>query len=295
MKKKLNFYVDFIKKKFIEREINLLAKKYIKGNYYRIATISYDGISNYTNIYGFYENEIITTLKEVFKKNKINNFFIDVGANYGTYSIYFSKNFKKIFSIEAAPRIYELLKFNCENLKNVSTINCAVANNKLSKFFYIDYKNFGANSLIKKRYNKIIKVKCNSLDNLIKNNVINNSFVKIDTEGSEILVLKGMKKLLNSKNLIIGIEQLKEEFFHKDKVITTNCIEFLQERKFRYFYEVTTNEWSFNYIFLSKFFKILEMIFFIKPYTKIKFKRVHKFEKKIYQQIICSKFKLKSI
>ena len=58
MKKKLNFYIDFIKKKFIEREINLLAKKYIKGNYYRIATISYDGISNYTNIYGFYENEI---------------------------------------------------------------------------------------------------------------------------------------------------------------------------------------------------------------------------------------------
>ena len=75
----------------------------------------------------------------------------------------------------------------------------------------------------------------------------------------------------------------------------SSCIEFLQERKFMYFYEVTTNEWSFNYIFLSKFFKILEMIFFIKPYTKIKFKRVHKFEKKIYQQIICSKFKLKSI
>ena len=54
MKKKLNFYFDFLKKKFLEREINSLAKKYINQNYFRMATISYDGISNYTNIFGFY-------------------------------------------------------------------------------------------------------------------------------------------------------------------------------------------------------------------------------------------------
>ena len=295
MKKKLNFYVNFLKKKFIEREINQLAKNYINKNYFRMATISYDGISNYTNIYGFYENEIIITLREVFKKNKINNFFVDIGANYGTYSLYFSKNFKKIFSIEAAPKIFELLKFNCENHQNITTINYAVSNNKISKFFYIDFKNFGANSLIKKRYNKKIKVKCNSLDKLIKKNSIDNSFVKIDTEGSEIFVLKGMKKLLKSKNLIIGIEQLIEEFYEKDKIITSNCIEFLKKKEFKYFYEITINEWRFNYPFLSKLFKLLEIMFFIKPYTKIKFKRIYEFEKKNYQQIICSRSVLKSI
>ena len=170
MKKKLNFYFDFLKKKFLEREINSLAKKYINQNYFRIATISFDGISNYTNIFGFYENETITTLKEIFKINKINNFFIDVGANYGTYSLYFSKNFKKIYSIEAAPKIFKLLQFNCENLKNIKTFNFAVSDKQSSKYIYIDNKNFGANSLIKKRFNKRIKVKCNTLDRLVKKN-----------------------------------------------------------------------------------------------------------------------------
>ncbi len=295
MKKKLIFYFDFLKKKFLEREINSLAKKYINQNYFRMATISYDGISNYTNIYGFYENETIITLKEIFKKNKINNFFIDVGANYGTYGLYFSKIFKKIYSIEAAPQIFKLLQFNCQNFKNIKTFNFAVSDNQSSKIFYINDKNFGANSLIKKRYNKKIKVKCNSLDRLVKRQNLNNSFVKIDTEGSEINVLKGMKKIFKSKNLIIGIEQLSEEFYFKDKEITSNSVEFLKKNGFKYFYEIKVNEWRFNYIFFSKLFKILEIVFFLKPYTKIKFQKILNFEKKIYQQIVCSKNNLKTI
>ncbi len=295
MKKKLDFYFDFIKKKFLEREINSLAKKYINQNYLRMATISYDGISNYTNIYGFYENEIILTLKEIFKKNKINNYFIDVGANYGTYSLYFSKNFRKVYSIEAAPKMFKLLQINCEYFKNIKTFNVAVSDNQLSKFFYIDNKNFGANSLIKKRFNKKIKVKCDTLDRLINKQNIKNSFIKIDTEGSEINVLKGMKKIFKSQNLIIGIEQLDEEFYAKDELMTSNCIEFLKKNKFKYFYEIKVNEWRYNYIFLSKLFKILEIIFFVKPYTKIKFKKIYNFEKKIYQQIICSRTALKII
>ena len=74
----------------------------------------------------------------------------------------------------------------------------------------------------KKRFNKTIQVKSNTLDKLIKKQTLNNSFVKIDTEGSEILVLKGMNKTLNSKNLVIGVEQLKEEFFYKKKSIHLN-------------------------------------------------------------------------
>ena len=93
MKNKSKFYLSFIKKKFLEREINQLAKKYIKERYIRLATISYDGIANYTNIYGFYENEIINILSKIFKRNNITNVFLDVGANYGTYSVYLSKYF----------------------------------------------------------------------------------------------------------------------------------------------------------------------------------------------------------
>ena len=49
----------------------------------------------------------------------------------------FQKNFKKIYSIEAAPKIFKLLQFNCENLKNIKTFNFAVSDNQSSKFFFI--------------------------------------------------------------------------------------------------------------------------------------------------------------
>lgn len=292
---KFNYYIDFLKKKFIEKEINLIAKRYIKSEFKRIATISYDGISNYTNIYGFYERDIINTLKKIFKVNKVNNYFIDVGANYGTHSLYLYNSFKKIISIEATPKIYQLLKYNCEDYKKIITINCAASDNKISKPFYVNNKNYGANSLVKKKYNSQIKVKCNTLDNLIKIKSINHSFVKIDTEGSEVLVLKGMKKLLKSKNLIIGIEQLEKEFFFRGNVLTSNCIEFLKKNRFKYFFEIKSKEWKFKYIFFSRLFKLLEIIFFIKPYKQVEFKLIRKFEKKAYQQIICSRSILRSM
>ena len=47
----------------------------------------------------------------------------------------FSKNFRKVYSIEAAPRIFRLLRFNCENFKNIKTFNFAVSDNQKSKFF----------------------------------------------------------------------------------------------------------------------------------------------------------------
>ena len=61
----------------------------------------------------------------------------------------FQKILKNIFN-RAAPKIFKLLQFNCENLKNIKTFNFAVSDNQSSKIFYIDNKNFGANSLIKK-------------------------------------------------------------------------------------------------------------------------------------------------
>ena len=125
MKNKSKFYLNFLKKNFLRKKlINL--QKYIKERYIRLATISYDGIANYTNIYGFYENEIINILSKIFKKNNITNVFLDVGANYGTYSVYLSKYFKSVMAFEADPRIYKLLDFNTENFLNALFKLCSV-------------------------------------------------------------------------------------------------------------------------------------------------------------------------
>ena len=64
--------------------------------------------------------------------------------------VYIFQKILKIYSIEAA----KYSNFNLIVKIKTKDFNFAVSDNQSSKFFYIDNKNFGANSLIKKRFNK---------------------------------------------------------------------------------------------------------------------------------------------
>ena len=77
---------------------------------------------------------------------------------------------------------------------------------------------------------------------------------------------------------------------HKSK-----CLELLKKKGFNFFYEIEIKEWRFEHSYFSKFFKLLEIIFFIKPSTDVKLKRINIFKKKNYQQIICSKKDIRNI
>ena len=54
----------------------------------------------------------------------------------------------------------------------------------------------------------------------------------------------------------------------------------LKKKGFNFFYEIEIKEWRFEYPYFSKFFKLLEIIFFIKPYVDVKLKRINFFKKK---------------
>ena len=69
---------------------------------------------------------------------------------------------------------------------------------------------------------KILKVKTNTIDNFCKNKKIAKiDILKIDVEGSELQVLKGIKKILNKTHLIqLEIYQNKKNFIKIEKKIT---------------------------------------------------------------------------
>ena len=68
---------------------------------------------------------------------------------------------------------------------------------------------------------KIIKVKTNNLDNFCKQKKIKNiDILKIDTEGTELDVLNGSKKILKKTKLVcIEVQCSKNEFDNKVKKI----------------------------------------------------------------------------
>ncbi len=149
------------------------------------------------------------------------DYVIDVGANIGVYTKFFSEWVGisgRVYSIEPIPLTCKILRYNVKklSLENVEILNCAISNaNGVVTLEIPSYKSGGRNfyqaKIIDENREKInaennfklfMKVKVNSrtLDTLcseIKNKI---SFIKCDIEGHEINCIKGAKTLIrNSK------------------------------------------------------------------------------------------------
>jgi len=126
----------------------------------------------------------------------------DVGSNIGIPAVYFAKSIGKhgkIFCIEPDPKNTEFLEMNLEenNLKNAEIIPKAAWNIKGRKKLYVG-KAPGWNSMYKIKGNVFIdgsiNVDTDTIDNMIGPGKIN--FLKIDTEGGEIEVIRGAKETI---------------------------------------------------------------------------------------------------
>ena len=144
--------------------------------------------------------------------------FIDIGANQGCTSILASKVFEKrenngvVMAFEPSLSSYKLMQTNIELNKcnNIFTFNRAVSS-KISKLYLdeTDVNNSGA-SHISEKGNSIIAapVKIDDVRAICK---FNNIYIKIDTEGYEMSVLKGLNELFKEnfiRKLVIEIDNI---------------------------------------------------------------------------------------
>ena len=170
---------------------------------------------------------IILNYFDYFHQKKILNFFkqkfsnqitvVDVGAHYGETIKILKKNFniKKIYSFEASPINFNVLEKNFpNNLLDVEIYNLALGAHSSESYINqtIESSSSTINSINKNskyldRKLKVLKIKNEdlvikkipikiiSLDEFIETKKIQNiDILKIDTEGYEFNVLKGIKK-----------------------------------------------------------------------------------------------------
>ena len=196
-----------------------------------------------------FENEQINFIKKNIENVNF-DYFIDIGAYIGYYTLYFSKfpNIEKIISIEANKTNYDnLLKnISLNKLNNVIAHNFACSDTDSQvKLWYSDPNKMGGSSVLntndyefnkygsnpnldqnhlKEHYNKSYKdykkskenffyqnIKSKKFDNIF--NAINkNLLIKIDVERHEIFVLKGAEKILNNNKIFLQIEIFPELF-----------------------------------------------------------------------------------
>jgi FkbM family methyltransferase len=174
-----------------------------------------DLIQGYIYYFGVWE----PTLTNFIRDRLINNperTFIDVGANIGYYSTLGGESLTngKVVAIEAFPSIYNRLVENIRlnGYENIHALNLAASDKScFIDMFHAGDGNEGATTSIKgKLVSTPISVKGLPLSEILScSDIESTRLIKIDTEGAEYSVLKGLfpilKEMQNDVEIIVEI------------------------------------------------------------------------------------------
>ena len=150
--------------------------------------------------------------KEIFNKKRV--LFLDIGADFGYYSILFSNIFEnnellKIYSFEPTSESRLLLEKNIElnNARNIKIFPFAVyKEDNIDISVNIEGEATGSNSILLDVNNSVnVEVgKTTTIDKILANEINNFDviFIKIDIEGFETEALIGAKEVLQSNKKI---------------------------------------------------------------------------------------------
>ena len=182
-----------------------------------------------------------------------NTIFIDIGCNYGAYSIPIAKLKNKInvYCFDPSKKALNQLKDNIllNDIKNIKHFNLGVGEKHKTAFFNDDIKNYDNSGLyeISNKYSGK-KILINSIDNLIDDGEIipkKKIIIKMDVEGYEFLVLQGMKKTIKKYDVFIFFEFSIKIFLNHDNLLIS-FTKFLKENNLKIFnsefYEVNIED-----------------------------------------------------
>ena len=183
-----------IEKKIIKQNFNSILIKFSKS--LSLTKLRYFKMGKLNPSYLLGYNELIIFSFYFFNKKKYQN-FIDVGANIGLHSIFFDKFNVNVKSFEPDEYHFKELKRNLllNKSKNVKPYKFAVSNKNGDKTFVRVCDNTTGSHLIGKKKNPYGKLEKFKVKTVNLNRFLNGTcLVKIDAEGSEVDILKSIKK-----------------------------------------------------------------------------------------------------
>jgi FkbM family methyltransferase len=141
----------------------------------------------------------------------------DIGASYGMYSLFVGKKFPsiKIYAFEPEHKTFKLLNKNIDlnGINNVIPMNFALGDIDGSAILHTSSSaNIGTHSLVMRSdypvSDKGISIEIRKGNSIVATGKVDSpTVVKIDVEGAELNVLKGMKEILShSKPRLVQIE-----------------------------------------------------------------------------------------
>jgi FkbM family methyltransferase len=168
-------------------------------------------------LFGYYERELYTLIHSLVQPGDV---CIDVGAHKGYITLQLGKRVGErglVIAIEPDPYAREELLANCEKngFAQVVVLSCALSNAQGQCEFYLSsqlgHSTRFQTEMVKRTIHSQIQVETKTLDQVVQEYqaLINSrplSFVKIDAEGSEPLILAGAQRVLNEFKPVLWVE-----------------------------------------------------------------------------------------
>lgn len=217
--------VERSRAKFLKELVQLrLFEKFMinlkKKHKYKFFVQPGDRIATHTIIQGLFEVYEISSLAVILDKYVTQKYLsdkvvaLDIGANIGSHSVALAQKFHRLISFEPNPSIYKVLEANLivNGVQNVTAYQVALGSREdILDLYESEEWNSGMGSLIKYREaaRVISSVKVARGDDFIPPLLQENEtvgFVKVDVEGHEIEVIRGLRNTLSKHNPLICLE-----------------------------------------------------------------------------------------
>lgn len=217
------FFFTFLSKRIIFENKHLANKNLIqwcveKGNFKKISPISTEF---------FYEKKEMKVFEKLIKDS---NYFLDIGAQTGIYSLaaYFSKNIKKIISVEITTEYINAIKNNIRinsfNLKKFKILNLALGNGKICHEEWIS-----KTMTLGHTFDEIL--------NIANINITENDTIKIDIEGWEFCLALEVGQIFKTVKpyLILSLHKNEIKKLSNNAVTENEIFNFLSNNyKYKY-------------------------------------------------------------
>lgn len=252
-------------------------------NHHQVAIYAFDNIGMIINLYGRYERESLDLLADTVLRSPIidpSGVVIDIGANIGNHSIFFSDFCNKVYAFEPNPAVYKLLLINSEKF-NIIPINIGISDRNCNLLMGTNKINIGGSRVINDpkavASNDKIEISVRRLDDLEILAQQKITLIKIDVEGHEINVLTGAADLIKTQHPVIVFEQCANEINNG----TSKAIEALRDLGYSFY--VVENNFYFGEGFFARLISVgLRTIF---GYRR-ELVRCERFNPKFYEMIV---------
>lgn len=141
---------------------------------------------------------------------------LDIGANIGNHSLYFSDYFKKVYSFEPNPRTHKVLLINAALASNIQCFEIGLSDVSKQALMDINPTNCGGATVTEVGSPQAQSIRLQTLDAFNAEHVQLNreqiKLIKIDIEGHEYKALCGAEQIIRKDRPVILFEQHPHDF-----------------------------------------------------------------------------------